>query len=160
MVRWLKKIGHIFCVPAALLGEGLVYHGVFLLWTSGGYMPMPARVLLSLALTLLGMCLLRRAPMRTLLLSSGVACLIALAASVIPLVSAGSTVLSAVYQLLRFFIMVPNNLVFPITAALTQSPSQTLALIFTAVEILFPLVYVFSGLFVRLGVSLRRNTGC
>ena len=160
MVRWLKKIGHIFCVPAALLGEGLVYHGVFLLWTPGGYMPMSARVLLSLALTLLGMCLLRRVPMRTLLLSSSVACLIALAASVIPLFSAGSTVLSTVYQLLRFFIMVSNNLVFPSTAALTHSPSQTLALIFTAVEILFPLVYVFSGLFVRLGVSLRRNTGC
>lgn len=158
MVKWLKKSAHIFCVPAVLLGEGLIFCIVFLLWQSGGSMPTPVRVLLALALTLLGMYLLRKVSMRKLLLSSGVACLIALAASLLPPFSTGSTVLSAVYQFLYLFITAPNNLLMPITA-LSRPLSPALAVLFTAVQVLFPLVYVFSGLLSRLGSSLRRNTG-
>jgi len=158
MRKVIGKIWGFCCVPAVLLCQGIIFSVIFRAVTSGdGYMGSFGRFALALSLVLVGMFLLRKTPKSALIRSSAVACAISLLIALLGLTAANGSGLPNIYDALRFFIITPNNIVLPVTSAVAGAPSPALAILFTVVEILFPMVYVFSGVFARLTVMTGRS---
>ena len=156
MRKILAKIWEFGCVPFVLLCGRVIFDAVSLICAHGGtYFGQPARFIIALLLCVTGMFLLRRMPKRALIVSSAAVCVISLVYYLLMAYrllfgAAENPGLLTVQNILGVFTPLPNNIIFPIAALFGAGSSFASAIVFTAIEIIFPMVYAFSGVFNRL----------
>ena len=135
-------------VPLALLGEGVVFHVIFRMFSGNGEgLGTAASFLLALFLFVAGMFLLRKVPRRTLIISSAAASAVALLINVLQLAAFVVQEMRAVLAVFGIYLCVPFNLTVLPGSVFDCGDSPEAAWILTVVEIMIPMLCSFSGIF-------------